>query len=704
MKSLKLLGTMCLFSWCGVTEGVGVSCDDYTWLVDSFWGCGAVTNPESQGMARGWNWLKAQVGNTHPGAVLPFGWVSVCAYSGNYSSGYGRWGNSSGGAPRLVDEQLKAYGFTHFHNSGVGYISRFYNYFLFTPSAATLETAQASRVTDEVARPGYYAATLADYGASFELTARPYAACHRYRFPSGAGKIRVDLRQAGLRPTAMGPKSKYREQAEACSVAAVSAASWRGTVRLCGLDFRFAIRAKGALGSATCADGVLEIPVNGPTAETVIGFSFVDEAEAEARAAEAETVGFAASCDQAKAAWVAALGRIRATFADPVLARRFYTALYHSFVKPMDCGTGFLDYSTMWDVYKTQLPLVLSTQPQVARPMMLDMLKVSEELGFFPLTQMMTKGKERDNGQAAALATYTLADAFFRGVLTKADYPKLKIAFAGQLDGTKTEGKSPTYALDLAGACRAAAFVAEACGDADYAAGLMRRAAVWKTVYDPATGYLTQDGKYYEGNYRNYSFRAHVGMAERVALAGGPARFGALLDDFFRIGYEAETWDPAKERVPRIGYFEGLNNESDMESPYTYLWAGRADRMAEVIDAIRRYRFTDGEGGCPGNNDSGGTSAWYVWSCLGLYPLTGTPYYLLATPTVDSAEVDFPQGTLTVKVVRESAISIYPKGFAMNGRAFREPWIRAADLERGGTLEILLADRPLVSPIPNWLD
>ena len=39
---------------------------ELTRLVDPFWGCGAVRNPESQGMARGWNWEKAQTGNTHP--------------------------------------------------------------------------------------------------------------------------------------------------------------------------------------------------------------------------------------------------------------------------------------------------------------------------------------------------------------------------------------------------------------------------------------------------------------------------------------------------------------------------------------------------------------------------------------------------------------------------------------------------------------
>ena len=683
-----------------------VRCDELIRLVDPFWGCGAVRNPESQGMARGWNWLKAQTGNTHPGAVMPFGWVSACAYSGNYSSGYGRWGNSSCGTPRLVDERLHAYGFTHFHNSGVGYISKFYNYFLITPSAEGAETECASLVTDEKASPGYYAATLADYGASFELAARPYAMCHRYRFPSGRGRVRVDLRQAGLRPEAMGPKSKYRETVESAAARATSAGAWEGTVRIYGLDFHFAIRAKGRLGAATCHDGVIEIPFEGESAETVVGFSFSSVAEASARASEAESVGFEQSRAEAEDAWERALGRVRATFADERVGRRFASALYHSLVKPVDCGTGFLDYSTMWDVYKTQLPLVLSTQPQVARRMMDDMLKVSAELGFFPLTQMMTKSKGRDNGQAAALSTYTLADAFFRGVLTAADYPRLKAAFAGQLDGTKTEGKSPTYALDLAGACRAAAFVAEACGDAAFADSLKRRASVWRTVYDPKTGYLVEDAKYYEGNYRNYSFRPHVGMAERVSLAGGREKFAAMLDDFFRVGYVAADWNPAKERVLRIGYFEGLNNESDMETPYTYVWAGRPDRTAEVLDAIRRYRFTDGEGGCPGNNDSGGTSAWYVWSCLGLYPQTGVPYYLLGSPSVIRAELCLTGGMLRISVDRESESSIYPVGYELNGRKFTEPWVSVTDLERGGELKFRLSDVPAkgIWPIPHWLD
>lgn len=36
--------------------------EDYSSLVDPFWGHGAVQSLETVGMARGWNWLKAQTG------------------------------------------------------------------------------------------------------------------------------------------------------------------------------------------------------------------------------------------------------------------------------------------------------------------------------------------------------------------------------------------------------------------------------------------------------------------------------------------------------------------------------------------------------------------------------------------------------------------------------------------------------------------
>lgn len=60
--------------------------------------------------------------------------------------------------------------------------------------------------------------------------------------------------------------------------------------------------------------------------------------------------------------------------------------------------------------------------------------------------------------------------------------------------------------------------------------------------------------------------------------------------------------------------------------------------------------FTAAPDGIPGNDDTGTMSAWAVFSMLGFYPdCPGEPYYTLTAPTFDRAEIDTPQGTLTIE-------------------------------------------------------
>lgn len=676
-------------------------------LADPFWGTGAAAPLKSEGMARGWSWEKAQTGNTHPGAVSPFGWVSVCAYSGAYSSGYGRFNCSSDGpAPELYDRKV-AWGFTHFHNSGTGWISSFYNYFLFTPSVPGSDVSRISDLTDETAKPGYYAATLKDYGASFELTAAPQAACHRIRFRGGRGVLRIDTTACGL-SRSIGVRN-YSERINWGDVKKDAPNAWHGYNFVKGVNLRFDLRVKGNVVSAKNDAGVIELSIDGETAETAIGFSLISSAEAKARVEEVEAKGFDVVRAEAEASWAKTIGRIRARFAAEKDARTFYGALYQSFVKPCDYGGGFVDFTTLWDTYRTEMPLVMSVSDK-ARDLALFMLRRIERNGHFPIQYSMTGDLRANEGQAAALSVYVLADAFFRGALKKTDYPRLKAAFVSEIAEVSLEGKSCTFVLDYVGACAAAAEVAATCGDAAFAAEMQAKTDLWKRVYDEKTGLLVDKGRYYEGNNRNYSFRPHPHMAERVGLAGGPERFRALLDDFFCVGYEPDPNEPVqpnrrngiadympeftRERPLRPGHFEGLCNESDMDAPYAYLWCGRPDRLAEILDLVRRCRFTDGEGGCPGNNDAGSLGSWYVWSCLGIYPLTGTSSYIIGAPSVESAEIDFAKGTLRIRVERESPRAIYPKGCWFNGRKVEGFELPVEELERGGELVFKLVDKP----------
>ena len=84
--------------------------------------------------------------------------------------------------------------------------------------------------------------------------------------------------------------------------------------------------------------------------------------------------------------------------------------------------------------------------------------------------------------------------------------------------------------------------------------------------------------------------------------------------------------------------------------------------------------------------------------------MTGSPYFLLGSPSVDSAELVVTRGVLKVRIERESADAIYPVSYAFNGKTFTTPWLSVKDFEQGGELVFRLSKRPLAgTPVPDWL-
>ena len=98
-----------------------------------------------------------------------------------------------------------------------------------------------------------------------------------------------------------------------------------------------------------------------------------------------------------------------------------------------------------------------------------------------------------------------------------------------------------------------------------------------------------------------------------------------------------------------LNRFEGLNNEPDMEAPWSYHYAGRPDRTAEVVQAIVQNQFGTGRGGLPGNDDSGGLSSWFVWASLGLFPVAGQNLFLISAPAWRESSIDVGDRNLTIE-------------------------------------------------------
>ena len=240
-------------------------------------------------------------------------------------------------------------------------------------------------------------------------------------------------------------------------------------------------------------------------------------------------------------------------------ARRtvFSTALYHSLIKPcfaanespfwpMD-GPFVFDLCTMWDIYRTQLPLITALFPDRAVELANALLNVCEEEGNLPIGYRMAKGADRFSRQGSALAQTFLADLCQLG-MSGIDWDWALCHMDTDLRRTYGEEyllrgvtHPVTHTLDLSFGYHCTARVARHVGDSQLADQFDALATRWVNAFDPETGLLI-DSTYYEGGRWNYSFRIQHDMQARIELAGGDDAFLALLDAFF--GYGA---DPVKQ-------------------------------------------------------------------------------------------------------------------------------------------------------------
>jgi hypothetical protein len=147
----------------------------------------------------------------------------------------------------------------------------------------------------------------------------------------------------------------------------------------------------------------------------------------------------------------------------------------------------------------------------------------------------------------------------------------------------------------------------------------------------------------------------------------------------------------------RMGQW-GFSNQVSHHIPYMYDYVGQPYKTAEKVrEALRRlYVGSEIGQGYAGDEDNGETSAWYLFSSLGLYPLqVGSENYAIGSPLFKRATVHLDNGRkLTVKAHGNSARNIYVQGLRLNGRRIDRAYVRHSEIARGGTLEFTMGPRP----------
>lgn len=662
-------------------------------------------------------------GHCFPGPSRPFGMVQPGP--DNADSG---WDFTSGyqyRAPKIM-------GFSQTRASGTG-IPELGDILLQPALDPRDDLSSRYDKASEVARPGYYAATLTDNGARVELTCGLRVALHRYRFARG-GRVWV------LVDTQHRLRFLTKEPVDAAAVrttptgaeGSITATNWTKRTIAFALDFDHPVAEVRKLPSTNAPRYLLGFDLgSGTLLHAKIAVSTTDVAGARANMAELAGWDFDAVARAADREWEALLGRVTID-ADARTRRIFYTALYHLFLQPSIISdadgryrgpTGQIAkargrhyYSTLslWDTFRAGHPLYTLLIPERVDDFVLTLLDHAKAAGTLPLWPIW--GGET-NTMIGDPALPVIADAWAKGFRGFDGREALAAMVAtsttnhaqsdwslfdryGYYPTDKLSNEAVSRTLEAGIGDAATARMAEMLGDTGIATRFGARAAsyrtlidpqtrlargkdstgAWRTPFDPltATSPLNNPGDYTEANAWQYSWTPALHDVDGlVAAMGGRTAFTKMLDTFFSL--------PGKEskflgQEALIGQY-AHGNEPSHHIAWLYAWSDRPERGPQLIREIATRFYKDTPDGIVGNDDCGQMSAWYVFATLGFYPVKpASGEFVLGKPLVKRAAIRLPRGR-TLKIVSDRPSR------SLNGR----PLNRSIGYERlmaGGILNL----------------
>ena len=674
-------------------------------------------------------------GHAFPGAACPHGLVQASP-----DTGTGDWEHCAG----YLYEDPAILGFSHTHFCGTGGAD-LGDVLLLPFTGDDVELRGLKNPADEKASPGYYAVSLTNYGVRAEISATPRTAIHRWRFPSGcSAKVLVDLQHGIVRHPYL---LTNRVTAAACTFGADGrslrgfnqVSAWLQRKVCFALVFDRPIVARRRLPpreGEMAARYVLEfgVPVGGRLCAKVgISVNSVEAAE-RALAVESPDWDFETVRDRAQAQWERELSRMVVVEASADKRQVFYSALYRFFLQPNDLSDVGMpaEYSgySFWDTFRAAFPLQTIIAPEMMAGYVDSLMRLQRRQGFMPVMPFF--GCEA----CSMIGNHSIpvvVDAFLKGIAGPVDEMELLVAVTNSLtvlhpgkpkedwplldrygyyplDMVPNQSASRTLEASYDDAC--AARLCMALGAKEAAGRFERRANGWTNLFDRTqmlmrakdsygrwrepfdpfrTGYIEND--FTEGNSWQYTWHVLQDVPGLVRAFGGAAVFADRLDRLFHLPEASEASGRIRDATGLIGQYPH-GNEPAHHAAYLFTLVDRPERTAELVREIVDRFYTVGPAGICGNEDCGQMSAWYLFACLGFYPVDpcgGT--FVLGAPQARRVEVRLPHGrTLTVLAEGLSEANRYVSSVTLNGRPLGQT-VTYQDLMAGGELVFKMGDR-----------
>jgi len=402
-------------------------------------------------------------------------------------------------------------------------------------------------------------------------------------------------------------------------------------------------------------------------------------------------------------------------------------------------------YSTLslWDTYRAAHPFYTILHPEFAGDIIASMMdnyshksvdrnNPKESNKYLPRWGLW--GQETHT-MIANHAIPVMVDAYLKGIQVP-HYNKEQVYEAIKTTATKPHYRNHTQLIDQYGYIpydvqlsniddgrETVARLLEGTYD-DYCAGLyaktlglkddtdffMKRSQFYRNVYNPETGFMSGrnakgefkknvnpadiDGEWVaesdftEGNSWHYLFHVQQDVPGMIDMMGGPTAVSAKLDSMFSPFATPICTTANWSVLGTIGqYWHG--NEPCHHVPYLYKFTDKPYKTDALIKKVVDEYYENKPDGLKGNDDCGQMSAWYVFSCMGFYPLNPCGgEYVLGAPQLPYATMDLPNGKkFTMEANNLSDTNCYVKEVRLNGKIMERKFITHQEIMKGGRLE-----------------
>ena len=261
--------------------------------------------------------------------------------------------------------------------------------------------------------------------------------------------------------------------------------------------------------------------------------------------------------------------------------------------------------------------------------------------------------------------------------------------------------------------------LAEALNRPDEEVNLFReRAEYYKNVFDNETNFMR--GKMKDGNFQSpfradawggaftegsswhYTWSVLHDPKGLMNLMGGRIEFIDKLDAVFETEptsdfsyYGFKIHEIVEMELLNMGQY-AHGNQPIQHAIYFYNYAREPWKTQEKIRYVLDNLYGPGPDGYCGDEDNGQTSAWYVFSALGFYPVAPvTGQYVIGSPLFEKAEISLSNGKkLKIKSDNNSPLNFYIKGVNLNGSKYNNNWLSHSELTKGPKIDFSMQSMP----------